>query len=137
MPVDNISKQTSSVQQHSADPEKSEILVDRNADLGLQHLAKNGRVEYTEEEERKVRWKIDLCVLPIVSWNDSSTKAPQVANQSSWHSRLDSNTSTKSPCRMPRFTECEPTLDSSDRITHGQTLCSTLAIWPGSLPETS
>lgn len=48
-------------------PEKSEILVDRTADLGLQFLAKHGRTEYTEQEESAVRWKIDLLLMPIVS----------------------------------------------------------------------
>lgn len=63
-----IEKQQSVARTVSADQEKGAALViDRNADLGLQFLAQNGRVEYTEEEERAVRWRIDLCLMPIVS----------------------------------------------------------------------
>ncbi|KAF7553814.1 hypothetical protein G7046_g6993 [Stylonectria norvegica] len=47
------------------DFEKGEI-VDRRADLGLQFLEMNGKIEYTEEEEQRVRWKIDLHLMPIL-----------------------------------------------------------------------
>jgi hypothetical protein len=43
------------------------VVVDKNADIGLQFLTQHEPVEYTAAEERKVRWKIDLYLLPIVS----------------------------------------------------------------------
>lgn len=52
---------------HSKDTEQGEVVFDKKADIGLKFLAENGRVEYTAAEERAVRWKIDLFVLPIVS----------------------------------------------------------------------
>ncbi len=51
----------------SFDPEKSSVIIDADADLGLQYMVKNGQIDYTEEEERRVRWKIDLFLLPVVS----------------------------------------------------------------------
>lgn len=63
----SINKIPTNVETASADVEKTDLIVDSDADLGLQFLAKNGRVEYTAEEESKVRWKIDLCLMPIVS----------------------------------------------------------------------
>ena len=36
------------------------------ADIGLTYLVQSEVVNYTPEEERKVRWKIDLCLRPIV-----------------------------------------------------------------------
>ncbi|KPM43000.1 putative transporter [Neonectria ditissima] len=41
-------------------------VIDKRADLGLQFLEKTGAVEYTEEEEQRVRWKIDLYLMPIL-----------------------------------------------------------------------
>jgi len=35
-------------------------------DIGLQPLAQQGHAEYTEEEVKRVRWKLDLDLLPIV-----------------------------------------------------------------------
>lgn len=60
----SIQKVVSRQMPTTVDSEKSEPLI---TDIGLHYLAKNGRVEYTESEERKIRWKIDLCVLSIVS----------------------------------------------------------------------
>ncbi|KAF2808121.1 dipeptide transmembrane transporter [Mytilinidion resinicola] len=62
-----IEKVPSLAHVNSIDREKGELLVDRHADLGLQHLAKHGRVEYSIEEENAVRWKIDLCLMPILA----------------------------------------------------------------------
>lgn len=42
--------------------------IDKNADVGLQFLAQAEKIEYTEEEEKAVRRKIDLHLLPIVSF---------------------------------------------------------------------
>lgn len=47
------------------DSEKGQI-VDSHADLGLKFIAEHGVVEYSEEEASKVRWKIDLFLMPIV-----------------------------------------------------------------------
>lgn len=63
----SVQKSSPIVKMSSNDAEKNGILIDRDADLGLQHLVINGTVEYTEAEEAAVRWKIDLCLLPIVS----------------------------------------------------------------------
>jgi hypothetical protein len=75
-----IEKTPSTIQDVLTDHEKGEVVIDRHADLGLQYLAKHGRVEYTEEEERAVRWKIDLCLMPIVSpgHNQSSRSSHQL-----------------------------------------------------------
>lgn len=54
------------------DAEKNEVLLGSGADIGLQFLAHNQDVEYTDAEERAVRWKIDLCLIPIVSLFQSS-----------------------------------------------------------------
>lgn len=63
-----ISKETALTETASQrDPEKSEVLAEAGADLGFQYLAQHGVVEYTAEEESKVRWKIDLALMPIVS----------------------------------------------------------------------
>ncbi|KAK4868072.1 hypothetical protein LT330_007270 [Penicillium expansum] len=40
--------------------------IDKNADVGLQFLAQAEKIEYTEEEEKAVRRKIDLHLLPIL-----------------------------------------------------------------------
>lgn len=45
---------------------KTEAIIDNKADVALQYLAEHGRVEYTPEEERTVRWRIDLFLLPVV-----------------------------------------------------------------------
>lgn len=64
-----ISKQSSvvAIPSNNLDAEKSEVLLPAGADVGLQFLAQNETVEYTDAEERAVRWKIDLCLMPIVS----------------------------------------------------------------------
>ncbi|KAL5356129.1 major facilitator superfamily domain-containing protein [Aspergillus floccosus] len=38
-----------------------------NADIGAQFLAEHD-VEYTEEESRRLRWKIDLRIVPLAAW---------------------------------------------------------------------
>ena len=47
--------------------QKSEVLVGESADIALQYLVNNDRIEYTEEDAQRVRWKIDLYLLPIAS----------------------------------------------------------------------
>ncbi|CAJ2503306.1 Uu.00g107000.m01.CDS01 [Anthostomella pinea] len=42
------------------------VVVDEKADVGLKFLAQTGPVEYTNEEVKQVRWKIDLFFLPIL-----------------------------------------------------------------------
>ena len=64
----NISKKPSLETSHNdVEVAKSEYIDERNADIALQYLAHNERIEYTEAEATKVRWKIDLFLLPIVS----------------------------------------------------------------------
>jgi hypothetical protein len=41
--------------------------IDNRADVALQFIAQHGSVEYSESEATKVRWKIDLHLMPIVS----------------------------------------------------------------------
>ncbi|KAL4876815.1 hypothetical protein BJY04DRAFT_210327 [Aspergillus karnatakaensis] len=50
------------------DAEKAIISSDNrdDIDIGLQFIAQHGHVEYTEEEDRRVRWKIDLYLMPIL-----------------------------------------------------------------------
>ena len=67
-----IVKESSMVRENAVDKEKGEV-VDHHADVGLQHLAKHGRVAYSLEEEKAVRWRIDLCLMPIVSSFSDST----------------------------------------------------------------
>ncbi|KAL2866136.1 uncharacterized protein BJX67DRAFT_356653 [Aspergillus lucknowensis] len=43
-----------------------ETTASDDIDIGLQFLAQHGQVEYTEDEDRRVRWKIDLYLLPIL-----------------------------------------------------------------------
>ncbi|TVY52770.1 putative transporter [Lachnellula cervina] len=64
-----ISKQSSvvAIPSNNLDAEKSEVLLPAGADVGLQFLAQNETVEYTDAEERAVRWKIDLCLMPILA----------------------------------------------------------------------
>lgn len=40
----------------------------KDADVGLQLLASSGRIEYTAEEARRVKRKVDLFILPIVPY---------------------------------------------------------------------
>ncbi|KAL3458257.1 hypothetical protein BJX64DRAFT_302031 [Aspergillus heterothallicus] len=51
----------------TSDAEKA-VLESQSSDIdiGLQFLAQHGQVEYTEEEDRRVRWKLDLYLLPIL-----------------------------------------------------------------------
>jgi len=94
-----ISKHPSRVEAVSDhDAEKSEIFIDKKADIGLQYLAQNERIEFTVDEERKVRWKIDLFLLPIVRMPISLSYHWSSANPYLTSSllRLVSNTWTKS-----------------------------------------
>jgi hypothetical protein len=45
---------------------KVPVVTERD-DIGLQFIAQHGLESYTKEEERLVRWKIDLNMMPIVS----------------------------------------------------------------------
>jgi hypothetical protein len=47
--------------------ETGKIVIDKKADIGLQFLAQHERVEYSVAEERRLRWEIDLFLLPVVS----------------------------------------------------------------------
>lgn len=50
-----------------ADAAEGDISVDSKADLGLQFITRHGgAIEYTAEEDRRVRWKLDLHLMPIV-----------------------------------------------------------------------
>ncbi|KAI9736175.1 MAG: hypothetical protein M1834_001060 [Cirrosporium novae-zelandiae] len=50
----------------SSGTEKANVYVDSDADIGLQFLVQVGTVEFTEEEAKRVKWKIDLFLLPIL-----------------------------------------------------------------------
>lgn len=73
------------------------IVAENKADIGLKLLAENGTVEYTEEEARKVRGKIDLNLLPIVSYYISIYIVLILNHVVSFVSHSDSNTWTRSP----------------------------------------
>ena len=47
--------------------ETGNIVIDKKADIGLQLLAQHEHVEYSVAEERRLRWKIDLFLLPVIS----------------------------------------------------------------------
>lgn len=47
--------------------ETKNVAVDAEGNAALQLLAQVGPVDYTEEEAARVRWKIDMFFLPIVS----------------------------------------------------------------------
>jgi hypothetical protein len=49
------------------DYETGKIVIDKKADIGLQFLAQHENVEYSVAEERRLRRKIDLFLLPVVS----------------------------------------------------------------------
>ncbi|KAJ5887951.1 Major facilitator superfamily domain general substrate transporter [Penicillium taxi] len=52
----------------TADVEALDIkYIDKHADIGLQFLAQSEKIEYTEEEARRVKHKTDLYLLPILS----------------------------------------------------------------------
>ncbi|KAH6853200.1 major facilitator superfamily domain-containing protein [Chaetomium sp. MPI-CAGE-AT-0009] len=38
----------------------------RDADVGLQLLARSGTIEYTAQEARRVKWKVDFFILPLL-----------------------------------------------------------------------
>lgn len=75
-------------------------IVDSKADVALQYLAEHGRVEYTAEEERVVRGRIDWFLLPVVRYCPS--RAPKLGlitltliSPYSYPSLLDSSISTR------------------------------------------
>ncbi|KAH7024357.1 dipeptide transmembrane transporter [Microdochium trichocladiopsis] len=49
------------------DEPTKEHVIDSRADIGLRYIAEHGVVEFTPEEERKVRRKIDMYFLPILA----------------------------------------------------------------------
>lgn len=61
------------------DKEMGDMIDLKVADIALAYLAHEDRLQYTEEEERAVRWKIDLCLLPIASQTTQARDPP--ANQ--------------------------------------------------------
>ena len=48
------------------EPSKAPIATEKD-DIGLQYIAQHGIASYTPEEERRVRWKLDLNLMPMVS----------------------------------------------------------------------
>ncbi|CAM1507320.1 Fc.00g069610.m01.CDS01 [Cosmosporella sp. VM-42] len=48
-------------------PLEKGVIIDSHADIGLKYLIENGTIEFTPQEERRVRWKIDLYFLPILA----------------------------------------------------------------------
>ena len=52
----------------------SEDVKNSKADIGRVFLAQYGTVEYTTEEEKAVKRKIDWYILPIVSDFDTKTE---------------------------------------------------------------
>lgn len=42
-------------------------IIDSHADVALQFIPQHGSVEYSQSEATKVRWKIDLHLMPIVN----------------------------------------------------------------------
>ena len=49
------------------DVTESDEVVNKKADIGLQFIKQHGgAVEFTEEEDSRVRWKLDLYLMPIV-----------------------------------------------------------------------
>ena len=57
----------------SSGPEEQQSLA-KNVDIGLSYLAQSEVVDYTPDEEQKIRWKIDLCLLPIVRLQHCSNR---------------------------------------------------------------
>lgn len=43
------------------------LVVTEEDDIGLQYIAQHGIESYTLEEDRRVRWKLDLHLMPMVS----------------------------------------------------------------------
>lgn len=77
----------------------TEKIVTKKADVALQFLAEHGRIEYNPEEERVVRWRIDLFLLPVVSQSLSHARIwVSLSNDNSplsYRSRLDYSIWTK------------------------------------------
>jgi hypothetical protein len=59
--------------EEKANSTQEDMAVDKKADLGLQFINQHGGgIEITEEEDRRVRQKLDLFLMPIVRpepWN--------------------------------------------------------------------
>jgi hypothetical protein len=72
---ENLSPAPELVHDKTQDYETGKTVIDKKADIGLQFLAQHEHVEYSVAEERRLRWKIDLFLLPVVrfSQNDSNT----------------------------------------------------------------
>ncbi|KAH9903744.1 dipeptide transmembrane transporter [Xylariomycetidae sp. FL2044] len=52
---------------HGANEKKdAQLIVTKDADIGLQFIAEHGRVDFTSEEECGVRWRLDLYLMPIL-----------------------------------------------------------------------
>ena len=50
-----------------SDAAASDSIIDNKADIGLQFIKQHGgAVEYSAEEDRRVRTKLDLYLMPIV-----------------------------------------------------------------------
>lgn len=43
------------------------LVVTEKDDIGLQYIVQHGVASYTAEEDRRVRWKLDLNLMPMVS----------------------------------------------------------------------
>ena len=70
------------LQQPAAGTDATEdgVSVRSNADLGLQLITQHGgAIDYTAEEDRRVRWKLDLCLMPIVSKPQSARRPTRIA----------------------------------------------------------
>jgi hypothetical protein len=55
------------IHDETQDYETGKIAIDKKANIGLQFLAQHEHVEYSVAKERRLRWKIDLFLLPVVS----------------------------------------------------------------------
>lgn len=55
-----------SVTREEEEDSKVPVVTEKD-DIGLQYIAQHGIESYTPEEDRKVRWKLDLHLMPTVS----------------------------------------------------------------------
>jgi len=53
-------------QLQAPDVQQGEIVSNKPKDIGFQYLAEHDWVSYTPEEDRRVRTRIDLHILPVV-----------------------------------------------------------------------
>lgn len=58
---------TNSTEAVASDETAKAFTVTEKDDIGLQFIAQHGVEAYTPEEEKKVRWKLDLNLMPMVS----------------------------------------------------------------------